>query len=717
MIAHSASDNDLLTAFLAAVRGRDLSGAADLFARMASQAAADPAFRPWRRYCEGILANERDHDLAAAERIFLEVLDHTPELEPDLAARLCIALGLTYRRQGRLAECIAACERSLPLYDRLGDPVGQAKALKQIVVAYVAGYDQAVFGSEVLPTALAHSRRALDLLAGGPQNAETRWLAGTIWNEIGSVYRNLGDMPQANAAYQRYLACSEADDYRLGIGLASGNLGEIYLNQGPAGWPAARAAFTRALTIARELHDRLHELESLVNLAYLDQQQGALDAALAGYAEAIALISALRVGISSETGRAGFFATTTETFANAILAALAADRPAHAFDLAEQARARAFLDLLNAEPDALVRRMAAETLTGEQVQAALQEDEALFAYFTTGLPEVAAGRERRQGLPRHRFPAGRTLLFVITRTALRVHDLGVAPDDLRPARLTAVVERHFLDGRLRRALYDRLLGPAADRLAGCRRLYLAPHGPLHYVPFQALIAPDGEPLLRPDGPEVIFGPSASVLFGRPGSRLADATDGEPCLALGANGSGPAALRFAEAEAHTVARLTGGRALVGPALDKATFFRLAPAARRIHISCHGEFDPQTPLASRLHLSATETLTAQEALDGLRLRCDLVTLSACESGLSRVRRGDELMGLVRAFLLAGASAVVASLWRVDERSTLLLMEHFYRGLAAGESPATALKAAQIALRSTPPYGDPFYWAPFILIGNPR
>ena len=145
--------------------------------------------------------------------------------------------------------------------------------------------------------------------------------------------------------------------------------------------------------------------------------------------------------------------------------------------------------------------------------------------------------------------------------------------------------------------------------------------------------------------------------------------------------------------------------------------LAPAARYLHISCHGEFDPQTPLASRLHLSASESLTAQQALDGLRLRCDLVTLSACESGLSRVRRGDELMGLVRAFLLAGAAAVVASLWRVDERSTLLLMESFYRELAAGANPAAALKAAQIALRATPPYTDPFYWAPFILVGNPR
>ena len=135
---------------------------------------------------------------------------------------------------------------------------------------------------------------------------------------------------------------------------------------------------------------------------------------------------------------------------------------------------------------------------------------------------------------------------------------------------------------------------------------------------------------------------------------------------------------------------------------------------------------------------ETLTAHEVLEGLRLNCDLVTLSACESGLSRVRRGDELMGLVRAFMVAGAPAVIATLWRVDERSTRILMERFYREVAAGAGFAHALREAQLYLRSLSqsevlsllagdapahgtgeagadrPFADPFYWAPFILIG---
>ena len=110
-----------------------------------------------------------------------------------------------------------------------------------------------------------------------------------------------------------------------------------------------------------------------------------------------------------------------------------------------------------------------------------------------------------------------------------------------------------------------------------------------------------------------------------------------------------------------------------------------------------------------------MTAAEVLERLHLRCDLVTLSACESGLSRVRRGDELDGLMRAFLFAGASALVSTLWRVDERSTLILMERFYREILAGVGFAQALRQAQLYLRSLPPFADPYYWAPFILVGR--
>ncbi|HNS02711.1 MAG TPA: CHAT domain-containing protein [Anaerolineae bacterium] len=729
----------LLQPFLDAVRLRQLDRCATILAELRLLAAADPDLAAWTRYFEGILANERDHDLAAAERIFLDLLDDQPDLE--LQGRLCLALAVTYRRQNRLQAGLAFCRRCETCYAALGDRAGQAKALKQMAIVLATGFDQSQFGAEVLPQVAAACHQALDLLHEAPQTEENRWLAGTLWNEIGALHRVQRRWDEAAAAYHRYLTINEALGHRLGMGVAYGNLGELLVKLGPERWPEAEDAFRQSLEIARANHDRAQELDSLANLAHLHQQQGRWEDALDAYGAAIALIDALRAGVSTETARAGFMATVTELFANAVLTAVAAGRPDEALVLAEQARARAFLDLL-ASDVADSRLPATGVLTVSQICQALAPDEVLLAYFTTGLMAAPAGREA-ESLDRHRFPPASTLIFIVTRGGVAVVTGDASPNDLQPRRLAGAAERHFLQPAVRRTLYGRLIAPAARLLAGKRRVIIVPHGPLHYVPFQALIAPDGETLLRPGGPELLYGPSASVLFrdraaAQPlGFRQFPRIWETPCLALGYDGEGDQRLRFAEEEASRIAALLGGEALVGPAGKREALLQRGPVARYLHISCHGQFDPAAPLESSLHLGAGEKLTAREALASLRLRCDLATLSACESGLSQVRRGDELMGLVRAFLAAGAPAVIATLWRVDERSTRLLMERFYREVAAGAGFAGALQQAQLYLRelgreealallgkdtssagwAERPFADPFYWAPFVLVGGGR
>lgn len=729
---------DLIQPFLDAVRLRHLDRCEAILAGLRVLAASDAHLADWTRYFAGILANERDNDLAAAERIFLDLLDSQPDLE--LQGRLCLALAVTCRRQDRLHDCIAFCRRCEACYAALGDPAGQAKALRQMAIALTVGFDQSLFDAEVLPQVIAACRQALDLLQAAPDTDENRWVAGTLWNEIGTVHRMQRQWDEATEAYQRYLAINEALGFHLGMGMAYGNLGELLVKLGSEHWPEAENAFRQSLEIARANHDHSQELDSLANLAHLHQQQGRWEEALAANRAAIALIDTLRAGVSTEAARAGFFATVTETFANAVLAAVAAGQPDEALHLAEQARARAFLDLL-ASAGAGNQLRAAGVLTASQIRQALAPDEALLAYFTTGLM-AAPIRRAAADLDRHRFPPASTLIFVVTREGVEVIAGDMSPNDLQPRRLAGAAERHFLQPSVRRTLYDRLIAPAASLLAGKRRLLIVPHGPLHYVPFQALIAPNGETLQRPGGPALVYGPSASVLFraraARPVETPAVPRVWElPCLALGFDGETGQRLRFAEEEAGRIAALLGGDALTGPAGKREALFQRGPAARYLHISCHGQFDPAAPLESFLHLGAGEKLTAQQVLEGPRLSCNLVTLSACESGLSQVYRGDELMGLVRAFLAAGAPAVLATLWRVDERSTRLLMEQFYRLVSAGTGFATALQQAQLHLRTLSrkealallggdacdagwaeqPFADPFYWAPFILIDGGR
>ena len=111
--------------------------------------------------------------------------------------------------------------------------------------------------------------------------------------------------------------------------------------------------------------------------------------------------------------------------------------------------------------------------------------------------------------------------------------------------------------------------------------------------------------------------------------------------------------------------------------------------------------------------------------LRLNAELVVLSACETGLGELHQGEGIIGLTRAFIYAGASSAVVSLWKVEDQSTSLLMEHFYRELKSGKNKADALRQAKLsllqaqvelkALGTKQSLAAPFYWAPFILVGD--
>ncbi|MCB0005204.1 MAG: CHAT domain-containing protein, partial [Anaerolineales bacterium] len=132
--------------------------------------------------------------------------------------------------------------------------------------------------------------------------------------------------------------------------------------------------------------------------------------------------------------------------------------------------------------------------------------------------------------------------------------------------------------------------------------------------------------------------------------------------------------------------------------------------------HGEFRADSPLFSGLAL-ADGWLNTLDVFN-TRLRASLVTLSACQTGRNVVAGGDELLGLMRAFLSAGAASLISSHWAVDDRSTAALMATLYRQLFAGAAKADALRQAQLELIREPVegYQHPYFWAPFYLVGDP-
>ncbi len=146
---------------------------------------------------------------------------------------------------------------------------------------------------------------------------------------------------------------------------------------------------------------------------------------------------------------------------------------------------------------------------------------------------------------------------------------------------------------------------------------------------------------------------------------------------------------------------------------------APAGYRyLHLATHGLINPRKPEYSGLVLSPGPGRGSfWQVFDILNtaISSEMVVLSACDTGLGRLHRGEGMIGLTRAFLHAGASSLCVSLWKVADDSTPLLMEHFYRALTAGASKSQALREAQLALIDSSPFVHPFYWAPFILVGD--
>jgi CHAT domain-containing protein/tetratricopeptide (TPR) repeat protein len=269
-------------------------------------------------------------------------------------------------------------------------------------------------------------------------------------------------------------------------------------------------------------------------------------------------------------------------------------------------------------------------------------------------------------------------------------------------------------------------------------LIVVADGILHDLPFETLIDASGQRLVERFALE--YAPSASsfafiaertsshrpfagllavgnpLMTGRQQSATRDVTDVEAVGML-------KPLPFTGVELHALVRLYGGsaRLLEGRnATETALRHTDLSSFSIVHFATHGLIDERQPERSGLVLTAQppsdDGILQVREVYGLRLRDALVTLSACDTALGANVRGEGINGLTRAFFYAGADAVVASLWSVNDRSTSEFMVEFYRALAAGASVAAALQQTkQHFLHRDGPFRAPYYWAAFIVVGE--
>lgn len=332
------------------------------------------------------------------------------------------------------------------------------------------------------------------------------------------------------------------------------------------------------------------------------------------------------------------------------------------------------------------------------LQAALPDDTALVAFHRLG-PRLLAVVATRDGVHQVLSDAP-TLEDRLAGLRFQVDSQRSRSPGLQAhaAQLLARVQAHL------QAIHQQMWAGVAPWVRGCARVVVVPHRSLHYLPFAALH--DGQAWLAQQH-EISMAPSATLWLA---GRAAPLRPPRRALAVGHGGSN---LPQVAAELQAVAAALDGHAsVIDSAFATQDALRAAlPGHDVLHLACHGQFRADNPSFSALEL-ADGALTLLDA-QRLPVAGMLVALSACETGLSHVAPGDELLGLVRGFLLAGAPTVLASLWMVDDTSTARLMRSFYSRLGAGERPAAALRAAQ--LEQAQEGAHPFHWAAFALHGQ--
>ncbi len=702
---------------------------------------------------------------AAFDRLLAE-----RDLDDTIRGRVLNSRARFAQLQGEYEQALNGYRESYTIWQRLGNLTRQGIALNNRGILH--------YELQNYPAAEADFRESARLFAvTGATYHQAR-----AYNELGLLFRDQGHWAEARAHLAMAAELFRREGATDFLGRSSANIGEVELlagnfdvaiehfeqslsqmttrvyavdvhlhrglvHQAQDDHVGALAHYREALRLAIELGRR--DVVALIHyrIGHAEEHLGVLETAQASYVAAIEEIETTRAPLRDEDLMISLMGRWQQVYEALVQLCLRRGDVVGAFDYAERARARAFADVL-------MRRSAGEApasaetharpVTAAEVQAALPADALLLAYFTTGLRGLesmmldALPREAA-GLRACLITPPRTLLFAVKAAELRAHDCKLDPNAFRSPHLQD--GRRFLAPHLLRRAFAGLIGPAVDLVRRSSAIMVVPHGPLHQMPFAAFVDHETDATIDSALP-LVHAPSATLLLRALGRQRDPAP--LPCLAVGFDGGPERDLRHTEREALSVAAICGGVGRRGEPGICRELQVVASQYRWLHLACHGEFDLDDPLRSWLELGPGERLSAAEVLQQWNLNAELVTLSACRSGISRVLRGDEPMGLVRAFLSAGAQAVLVTLWPVEDTSARILMERFYATLIdQGRvfDPAAALRDAQGYLRTLTasavrdwlnsrdgdlsvleradetgqPYADPIFWAPYALIGG--
>lgn len=666
-----------------------------------------------------------------------------------LEAGIIISVGTIYLELNENRKALGYFSQALPVFRFIGDRDSEAATLNRIGIVHESiGEPQ---------KALEYYNQALTLGIA----IENPGRQASALSSIGMVYLASGERQKALERFNQALSLARGIRDREGEAVALNNIGAIYVKLGER--QNALEYYNLALSIQQELFDRTGKSTTLGNIGSIYEEQGDLEKAADYFQKAIDVQEKVRVDARLEEFKIKLDAKSANIYANAILTNMRLGRHTQAFDLSERARARTFLDQLgNARVDArkganeqliqkeqvlrleiaaLGRQIAQERAKpkagpNEEAVLALEkqlltkrveyedfltdlklrspEYASIFSVNSLMLPEVQKLLDGDTTLLSFFVTKNKTIVFIVTRDSLHAVSLPVTGSDLDA---TIASFRSFSDTsnpypQSLKRLYDMLITPLEPYLK-TRKIGIVPHNVLHYLPLAALT--DGRRYFGDDH-LLFYLPSASVL-----PFIQDKRKPTPktLLALSqGQAEGFPLLQYADRTAEDVARLYNTTALTNRAATETAFRAGANSSGIVFIAAHGRLTTLNPLFSKIVLAPDENndgaLEVHE-IYGLDLKnVSLIVLSGCQTQLGGRSDGDDIVGLNRAFIYAGAPTVVASLWSVQDKQTGELMTSFFKYLRQGVGKADAMQRAQRELRNK--YSHPYYWAAFVLTGDP-
>ena len=635
-------------------------------------------------------------------------------------------LGNAHHSLGDFKTAITFYESDLEIAKEVGDKAGQGRTYGNIAIAYRSLLD--------LKSAIHYDKLHLKVAKEeGDKVSE-----GRAYSNLGNTYDNLGDFITAIDYHKRHLQHVKEVGDKAEEGAAYGNLGNAY--RGLGDFKTAIDYHECQLKISKEVGDKAGEGLGYGSLGKCFELQGSLSKALDCFNSSVRMFNITWNDLKGKDKWKIDYRNMYEfAYTGRWRVLLKQGKVVEALCAAEQGPAQALNDLMefNYGFQATFHQLHAQDesmydsfsfLPSIAVFIAIDEREIVFWVVQDGKNVELRKKKLRD----------KSFLVLLTVTASL--EIGVKRDlKCEDRSLDKLGDKKVANERspetptepvpvqtnALRTFYDIIIDPIADLIRG-NELVLVPVGPLFLAPFAAFVDSNSRYLCEVCRIRVIPSlTSLKMITASPDdyhSNTGLLLVGDPWVQeVVCQGKAlMEQLPFARKEVQMIGRIFSTKPLTGREATKDEVLRRLPSVALVHIAAHGRMEtgeialaPNTARASQIPAKEDFLLSMKDVMS-VQIRARLVVLSCCHSGLGEIK-AEGVVGIARAFLGAGARAVLVSLWAIDDDATLEFMRMFYSHLAKGKSASESLNKAMKGMRESDKFNEVKHWAPFVLIGD--